>query len=102
MWRRERSCRAPTAEPSWKSSSAIRSSSSWRPRKRKTGASEVRIGVLCSRIRAEEKLLFEAFARQRLEIERIQDRQLAFGLAAEPAPHDVRLERWLDPSRAPY
>ncbi|TMD22993.1 MAG: 30S ribosomal protein S6--L-glutamate ligase, partial [Chloroflexi bacterium] len=34
----------------------------------------MRIGVLCSRIRAEEKLLFESFARRRLTIEKIDDR----------------------------
>jgi len=62
----------------------------------------VRIGVLCSRIRAEEKLLFEAFARQRLEIERIDDRELVFDLASEPARYDVVLERCLHHSRALY
>ena len=49
----------------------------------------MRIGVLCSRIRAEEKLLFEAFARQRLEIERIDDRELVFDLASEPTRYDI-------------
>src|SRR2546428_14189462 len=100
--RRARSCPAATAARSWRSSSAIRLSSGSPPRKRKTGASDVRIGVLCSRIRAEEKLLFEAFARQRLPIERIDDRQLVFDLASEPARHDVVLERCLHHSRALY
>src|SRR5438876_12018755 len=100
--RRARSSLAATAARSWRSSSAIRSSCGSLPRKRKTGASEVRIGVLCSRIRAEEKLLFEAFARQRLEIERIDDRELVFDLAAEPARYDVVLERCLHHSRALY
>ncbi|TMC40639.1 MAG: lysine biosynthesis protein LysX [Chloroflexi bacterium] len=62
----------------------------------------MRIGVLCSRIRAEEKLLFEAFARQRLEIERIDDRELVFDLASEPTRYDVVLERCLHHSRALY
>jgi len=63
----------------------------------------VRIGVLCSRIRAEEKLLFEAFARRRLEIEKIDDRELIFDLAARPSAHyDVVLERCLHHSRALY
>ena len=35
----------------------------------------MRIGVLCSRIRAEEKLLFESFARRRLTIEKIDDQR---------------------------
>jgi len=63
----------------------------------------VRIGVLCSRIRAEEKLLFEVFARRRLEIEKIDDRELVFDLAAQPAArYDVVLERCLHHSRALY
>ncbi len=63
----------------------------------------MRIGVLCSRIRAEEKLLFEAFARRRLEIEKIDDRELIFDLAARPSAHyDVVLERCLHHSRALY
>jgi len=63
----------------------------------------VRIGVLCSRIRAEEKLLFESFARRRLTIEKIDDRELIFDLAARPsARYDVVLERCLHHSRAIY
>ncbi|TME83670.1 MAG: RimK family alpha-L-glutamate ligase [Chloroflexi bacterium] len=55
----------------------------------------MRIGVLCSRIRAEEKLLFEAFTRRRLTIEKVDDRQLVFDLAAQPRRFDVVLERCL-------
>ena len=62
----------------------------------------MRIGVLCSRIRAEEKLLFGAFANRGLEIEKIDDRELVFDLAAEPARFDVVLERCLHHSRALY
>src|SRR5438876_110518 len=62
----------------------------------------MRIGVLCSRIRAEEKLLFESFARRGLTIEKINDRELVFDLAAEPARFDVVLERCLHHSRALY
>ena len=62
----------------------------------------MRIGVLCSRIRAEEKLLFEGFARRRLEIEKIDDRELVFDLAAQPRRFDVVLERCLHHSRALY
>src|SRR3989440_5347929 len=101
--RRARSFPAATAGRSWRSSSATRLSSGSPPRKRKTGASDVRIGVLCSRIRAEEKLLFESFARRRLEIEKIDDRELIFDLAARPAArYDVVLERCLHHSRALY
>jgi [lysine-biosynthesis-protein LysW]---L-2-aminoadipate ligase len=62
----------------------------------------LKIGVLCSRIRAEEKLLFEAFARRGLEIDRIDDRELVFDLRAEPVRYDVVLERCLHHSRALY
>ena len=62
----------------------------------------MRIGVLCSRIRAEEKLLFEAFTRRRMDIERMDDRELVFDLRAEPARFDVVLERCLHHSRALY
>src|SRR5438552_10514011 len=100
--RRARSSPAATAARSWRSSSATRSSSGSLPRKRKTGANDVRIGVLCSRIRAEEKLLFEAFTRRRLTIEKIDDRELVFDLAAQPRRFDVVLERCLHHSRALY
>jgi len=62
----------------------------------------MRIGVLCSRIRAEEKLLFEAFTRRGMDIERMDDRELVFDLRAEPARFDVVLERCLHHSRALY
>ncbi|MEO6797149.1 MAG: lysine biosynthesis protein LysX [Candidatus Dormibacter sp.] len=62
----------------------------------------MRIGVLCSRIRAEEKLLFEAFARRGLAFDRIDDRELTFDLAQPRIQHDVVLERCLHHSRALY
>jgi [lysine-biosynthesis-protein LysW]--L-2-aminoadipate ligase len=62
----------------------------------------VRIGVLCSRIRAEEKLLFEALGRRRLEFDKIDDRQIVFEIGAEPPRYDVVLERCLHHSRALY
>ena len=62
----------------------------------------MRIGVLCSRIRAEEKLLFEAFTRRGMDIARMDDRELVFDLRAEPARFDVVLERCLHHSRALY
>ena len=62
----------------------------------------MRIGVLCSRIRAEEKLLFEAFARRGLAFDRIDDRELTFDLAQPRVQHDVVLERCLHHSRALY
>lgn len=62
----------------------------------------MRIGVLCSRIRAEEKILFEGFGRRQLDFERIDDRELTFDLTAEPMRFDVVLERCLHHSRALY
>jgi [lysine-biosynthesis-protein LysW]---L-2-aminoadipate ligase len=80
----------------------IRRNSGWLPKKRKTGASRVRIGVLCSRIRAEEKLLFEAFQRRGIDFEKIDDRELIFEIGAQPPACDVVLERCLHHSRALY
>jgi [lysine-biosynthesis-protein LysW]--L-2-aminoadipate ligase len=62
----------------------------------------VKIGVLCSRIRAEEKLLFESFLRRGLDFEKIDDRELIFEIGAEPPRYDVVLERCLHHSRALY
>jgi [lysine-biosynthesis-protein LysW]---L-2-aminoadipate ligase len=62
----------------------------------------VRIGVLCSRIRAEEKLLFEALTHRGLDFEKLDDRQLVFEVGAEPPHYDVVLERCLHHSRALY
>src|SRR6202022_5052785 len=64
--------------------------------------SEVRSGVLSPRIRPEENLLSGGFARRRLEIEKIDDRELVFDLAAQPRHFDVVLERCLHHSRALY
>jgi len=62
----------------------------------------VRIGVLCSRIRAEEKLLFESFSRRRREFDKVDDREIVFEIGAEPPRYDVVLERCLHHSRALY
>ncbi|TMD65204.1 MAG: lysine biosynthesis protein LysX [Chloroflexi bacterium] len=62
----------------------------------------MKIGVLCSRIRAEEKLLFEALARRRLEFDKVDDREIVFEIGAEPPRYDVVLERCLHHSRALY
>jgi [lysine-biosynthesis-protein LysW]--L-2-aminoadipate ligase len=62
----------------------------------------MRIGILCSRIRVEEKLLFEAFEHRRLEFDRIDDREVVFNLQQPSLPYDVVLERCLHHSRALY
>ena len=60
------------------------------------------VGVLCSRIRVEEKLLFEAFEHRRLQFDRIDDREVVFNLQQPSLPYDVVLERCLHHSRALY
>lgn len=62
----------------------------------------MKIGVLCSRIRAEEKLLFEAFTRRGLDFDKIDDRELVFEIGTDPPRYDVVLERCLHHSRALY
>jgi [lysine-biosynthesis-protein LysW]--L-2-aminoadipate ligase len=62
----------------------------------------VNIGVLYSRVRVEEKLLFEEFARRGIEFARLDDRELIFELGQEPERYDVVLERCINHSRAVY
>ena len=62
----------------------------------------MKIGILCSRIRAEEKLLFEAFHKRGLAFDRIDDREQIFDLVERPPHYDVVLERCLHHSRALY
>jgi len=62
----------------------------------------VKVGVLCSRIRAEEKLLFDAFHRRGIAFEKIDDREITFDLTAPPPRYDIVLERCLHHSRALY
>ena len=65
----------------------------------------MRIGVLYSRVRPEEKLLFAELERRRADVELIDDRKLVFSLAGESAlepalDFDVVLDRSLSHSRA--
>ncbi|WP_129677760.1 lysine biosynthesis protein LysX [Candidatus Chloroploca sp. Khr17] len=62
----------------------------------------MRIGVLCSRIRAEEKLLFGELERRGLAYTRIDDREQIFDLHQREYPYDVVLERCIQHSRAVY
>jgi len=62
------------------------------------------VGVLCSRIRVEEKLLFEALKTHGMAYEKLDDRTLIFDLH-DPAPfrkYDIILERAINHSRAQY
>nr|BAL56600.1 lysine biosynthesis protein LysX [uncultured prokaryote] len=80
----------------------------------------MRVGILCSRIRVEEKLLFQAFRDRGVEAERMDDEAILLGLPGDfplrlagadgdtplditPAgPYDVVLIRSLSHSRALY
>ncbi len=60
----------------------------------------MKIGILCSLVRKEEKLLFDEFRRQGLEYERIDDRELILDLHRRQWDFDVVLERSINHSRA--
>ena len=62
----------------------------------------MRIGVLYSRVRVEEKLLFEEFEQRGIPIGRIDDRDIVFELGRIDVPYDVVLERSINHSRALY
>jgi [lysine-biosynthesis-protein LysW]--L-2-aminoadipate ligase len=65
----------------------------------------MRVGVLCSRVRVEEKLLFEAMRQKGIEYDKIDDREVVFQLNDKDAAafdYDVILERSVNHSRALY
>jgi len=63
----------------------------------------IKIGVLCSRVRVEEKLIFAALRERRIDYDRIDARQVTFDLAGGyPGDYDVVLVRCLSHSRAYY
>src|SRR5690348_2513498 len=62
----------------------------------------MRIGVLCSRVRVEEKLLFNELERRGLKYTLLDDRDLVFDLNQSHYPYDVVLERSIHHSRALY
>jgi [lysine-biosynthesis-protein LysW]--L-2-aminoadipate ligase len=62
----------------------------------------MRIGVLCSRIRVEEKLLFEALEHRGLPYDLIDDRELVLDMGRRSFDYDVILERCINHSRALY
>lgn len=61
---------------------------------------QLKIGVLLSRVRVEEKLLFEAFEARGIEADRIDDREVVFDLGEPSLHYDVVLERAINHSRA--
>lgn len=64
----------------------------------------MKIGVLYSRVRVEEKLLFEAFEARGIAFDKIDDREVQFDLTNPGAwrDYDVILERCINHSRALY
>lgn len=62
----------------------------------------MRIGVLCSRIRVEEKLILGELERRGLDVVRIDDNEVVFDLNEGRHPYDVVLERSIHHSRALY
>ncbi len=62
----------------------------------------MRIGILCSRIRVEEKLLLTELDRRGLTYTRLNDDELVFDLNNGHYPYDVVLERSIHHSRALY
>jgi [lysine-biosynthesis-protein LysW]--L-2-aminoadipate ligase len=60
------------------------------------------VGVLYSRVRVEEKLLFEELERRGVHFGRIDDREIIFELGNGRLPYDVVLERCINHSRALY
>ncbi len=64
------------------------------------GTGRLRIGMLLSRVRVEEKLLLQAFRERGVEPERIDDPELVLELGTPDRAYDVVLERSINHSRA--
>jgi [lysine-biosynthesis-protein LysW]--L-2-aminoadipate ligase len=62
----------------------------------------MRVGILCSRIRVEEKLLLAELERRNVEVVRLDDDQVVFDLNEGRHAYDVVLERSIHHSRALY
>jgi [lysine-biosynthesis-protein LysW]--L-2-aminoadipate ligase len=60
------------------------------------------VGILYSRVRIEEKLLFDELQQRGVEFGRIDDREVVFELGATVFQYDVVLERSINHSRALY
>ncbi len=60
----------------------------------------MRLGVLCSIVRTEEKLIFQALRARGVPFEKIDDRQLSLDLQARQLPWDIVLERAVNHARA--
>lgn len=60
------------------------------------------VGILYSRVRIEEKLLFDELRQRGVEFSRIDDREVVFELGENVFEYDVVLERSINHSRALY
>ncbi len=60
----------------------------------------MKIGVLCSRIRVEEKLLLEEMTRRGLDYDLLDDRDIVFDIQKKQNSYSVILERCINHSRA--
>jgi [lysine-biosynthesis-protein LysW]--L-2-aminoadipate ligase len=62
----------------------------------------MKVGVLCSRIRVEEKLLIQEMEKRGVNMEIIDDREIILEIRGNGWDHDVILERCINHSRALY
>ena len=67
----------------------------------------MKVGVLYSRVRVEEKLLFEAFEKRGVNFDLLDDRELIFEITPGPryndySHYDLVVERCINHSRALY
>ncbi|MEC9301929.1 MAG: lysine biosynthesis protein LysX, partial [Acidobacteriota bacterium] len=60
----------------------------------------MRLGVLCSIVRKEEKLIFGALRERGVDFEKIDDRELSLDLHSRSFPWDIVLERAVNHARA--
>ncbi len=60
----------------------------------------MKLGVLCSIVRVEEKMIFEALRARGVGVSIIDDRELVLDMHARAYPYDVVLERAINHSRA--
>jgi [lysine-biosynthesis-protein LysW]--L-2-aminoadipate ligase len=67
-----------------------------------TGNSQLRVGILMSRVRVEEKLLLAELETRDVEVVRFDDRELTFDLQQPVRDCDVVLERAINHLRALY
>ena len=62
----------------------------------------MKIGVLLSRVRVEEKLLFDAFEKRGIAFDKLYDPEIVFDLEKQAFQYDCVLERCINHSRALY